>query len=67
LGIEKITLKFGGKVGISGDEWGLNSLILYHQTCIGDKWGFKVWSGLSPLIPTKTLVPNKALAIFAFL
>jgi hypothetical protein len=25
-----------------------------------NKWGFEVWSGLSPLIPTKILVPNKA-------
>jgi hypothetical protein len=24
------------------------------------EWGFGVWWGLSPLIPTKTLVPNKA-------
>jgi hypothetical protein len=25
-----------------------------------NKWGFEVWSGLSPLIPTNTLIPNKA-------
>jgi hypothetical protein len=57
LGIEKNTLKFGKKWGLAGIK-----LAQYSSTkhIFTSEWGFEVWWGLSPLIPTKTLVPNKA-------
>jgi hypothetical protein len=55
LGIEKNTLKFR-------EEWGIAEIILaqYSSTkyTFGSEWGFGVWWGLSPPIPTKTLVGN---------
>jgi hypothetical protein len=58
LGIEKNTQKIGEKWGLAGIK-----LAQYSSTkhIFNGKWGFRVWWGLSPLIPTKTLVPNKAL------
>jgi hypothetical protein len=56
LGIKKNILKIR-------EEWGLAGIILvqYSSTkyTFRSEWGFGVWWGLSPPIPTKTLVPNK--------
>jgi hypothetical protein len=58
LGIDKNTLKIGEKWGLAGIK-----LAQYSSTkhIFSSEWGFGVWWGLSLLIPTKTLVPNKAL------
>jgi hypothetical protein len=57
LEIEKNTLKFGKKWGLTGIK-----LAQYSSTkhIFRNEWGFEVWWGLFPLIPIKTLVPNKA-------
>jgi hypothetical protein len=57
LGIDKNTLKFGEKWGLVGIK-----LAQYSSTkhIFRSERGFGVWCGLSPLIPTKTLVSNKA-------
>jgi hypothetical protein len=54
--IDKNTLKFGGKWGLARIK-----LVQYSSTkyTFKSEWRFRVWWGLSPLIPTKTVVPNK--------
>jgi hypothetical protein len=56
LEIDKNTLKFGEKWRLTGIK-----LAQYSSTkhIFRSEWGFGVWWGLSSLISTKTLVPNK--------
>jgi hypothetical protein len=53
LGIAKNTLKFREKWRLAGIK-----LVQYSSTkhIFKSEWRFEVWWGLSPLIPTKTLV-----------